>query len=1182
MSAQISFKDDASETERHDSMSRVENSEYHPSTHSLTGLLSSFQQRVGNRALYELFKSGVIQAKLKICPPHDICEEEAERVAEELMNDKDSVRPTRRSPAKTVSRQGEERGEKTGNKPNEPKEEEKSSYGEKEAPTWAVPMKYRIFFSDEIQSFVDVTTNRTYSKSEMDRLLGDAEDEKKFCEKLIPVLEKKLADLENLPPLELEEKEGVEIVNQAVYEVLQMCVELKGEWVGGYTNWGDPYSERFCAVSISDKGNPFLVFPFWQHERVHQRECLRAIDERKSKFGSLLETKVAAAGKLAGAKVFVASEIEAYRTAVSEIQHEVETYRSGDYGKSGIAPVCAPETFSIHKREDGGGPAQGANEMGAEKGGNSEATTGLESRIREMQGNGRPLSESVRSYFEPRFASDFSDVRVHTGEEATESARAINAKAFTFGNHIVFDQAEYSPDSESGQRLLAHELTHVVQQNGADVSTPSSAQKIMREEAAEQVSTQLPQRIETAHVSGAYTTGSAPQPRSLTQSLNPLQLSDDELLNEIMLIKQWLQKNPAPGSERNQLMLTLSALELHAGTRKLAGYTRQYGFITETATAALPGGKISIEFGRLAAGFSSGFLQGAILSIPEHSYRDLATELNLPENTAFFDLGVLSGIPVGALKDLKDNVVGLAELALYTSPFYQMYRSVKAGLEFLEAPTRTIERDLEIAKGVMEFLYALETDPAFLLTQGEALGVHCGGESGYWFSTEFMAMSPFMKGFVVGDKIGYVAFEIVLLFLPLEWLIKGTQASRVALAGSKLGKTLLKVLERAPGISRIIKAHRVFEEARAVEKAAEGAKVIEKSVESGTAVTKAADVEKAAAPIVETKKVVVPTPEAEKAAEQSVKAEKISATGKTAPETAAFKEEALKPTKVPEKIEALRGNLDQIEQKLMEKNAERLKAEAEVTARYRELESARRKTERFPEKRAEFEKMIEAAEERYEDAATKKMNLDEEISKLQAEKAKISKEIYRAEKGIQYPIDSTTRSVLERHGFKDYDEVTGIATKENGLIKIQKTEKGWKCTKDDMVISEYDIAIYKNQPGTDSFFEAHHAIQDEWAERKLVEFGYNSDEAPSILLRDKYSGTPHRMISDRQIERFKNIEKRTYMDERKFLLEDMQKIGVPPEIQNKMMNEVDGYFRKLRDTIKDPSVRKEIFGAWEG
>jgi uncharacterized protein DUF4157 len=81
-----------------------------------------------------------------------------------------------------------------------------------------------------------------------------------------------------------------------------------------------------------------------------------------------------------------------------------------------------------------------------------------------LQSSGSPLDPAARKWFESRFGRDFSDVRVHTDERAAQSARAVNALAYTSGEHIAFDAGQYAPYSERGQRLVAHELTHVVQQ----------------------------------------------------------------------------------------------------------------------------------------------------------------------------------------------------------------------------------------------------------------------------------------------------------------------------------------------------------------------------------------------------------------------------------------------------------------------------------------------------------------------------------------------------------------------------------------------------------------------------------------------------------------------------------------------------------------------------------------------
>jgi hypothetical protein len=77
---------------------------------------------------------------------------------------------------------------------------------------------------------------------------------------------------------------------------------------------------------------------------------------------------------------------------------------------------------------------------------------------------GQPLDSATRNFFEPRFGTDFGAVRVHTGSKAAESARAVNARAFTRGRDIFFGASEFKPDSTTGRMLIAHELVHTIQQ----------------------------------------------------------------------------------------------------------------------------------------------------------------------------------------------------------------------------------------------------------------------------------------------------------------------------------------------------------------------------------------------------------------------------------------------------------------------------------------------------------------------------------------------------------------------------------------------------------------------------------------------------------------------------------------------------------------------------------------------
>jgi hypothetical protein len=96
-------------------------------------------------------------------------------------------------------------------------------------------------------------------------------------------------------------------------------------------------------------------------------------------------------------------------------------------------------------------------------GGNSEVASDFTSRL----GAGAPLDAASRSCFEPRFGQDFGSVRIHDGPEAATAADRIQARAFTVGRDVAFAAGQYDPSSEGAKRLLAHELTHVVQQSGA-------------------------------------------------------------------------------------------------------------------------------------------------------------------------------------------------------------------------------------------------------------------------------------------------------------------------------------------------------------------------------------------------------------------------------------------------------------------------------------------------------------------------------------------------------------------------------------------------------------------------------------------------------------------------------------------------------------------------------------------
>jgi hypothetical protein len=122
---------------------------------------------------------------------------------------------------------------------------------------------------------------------------------------------------------------------------------------------------------------------------------------------------------------------------------------------------------------------------------------------------GEPMPTAVRAGFEARFGRDLSSVRVHSGPDAARSALSLNARAYTAGSHVVFGEDQYSPGSHTGRALLAHELTHVVQQAGARGShgRTGSGMAVQRDKLATIPRTSVRDRIAELKAQETYALG---------------------------------------------------------------------------------------------------------------------------------------------------------------------------------------------------------------------------------------------------------------------------------------------------------------------------------------------------------------------------------------------------------------------------------------------------------------------------------------------------------------------------------------------------------------------------------------------------------------------------------------------------------------------------------------------------
>lgn len=154
------------------------------------------------------------------------------------------------------------------------------------------------------------------------------------------------------------------------------------------------------------------------------------------------------------AKMVVGAANDRYEAEADRVATEVTRRLAGPASASANPVATGSDTGTVRREADpasaAGGPVDGATE----------------GRIRTASGGGTSLGGSVRDRMERGFGADFGRVRIHTGGHAADLNRQVGARAFTAGHDIFFGSGEYRPETASGQQLLAHELTHTIQQGG--------------------------------------------------------------------------------------------------------------------------------------------------------------------------------------------------------------------------------------------------------------------------------------------------------------------------------------------------------------------------------------------------------------------------------------------------------------------------------------------------------------------------------------------------------------------------------------------------------------------------------------------------------------------------------------------------------------------------------------------
>ncbi len=181
------------------------------------------------------------------------------------------------------------------------------------------------------------------------------------------------------------------------------------------------------------------------------------------------------------------------------------------------------------------------------------------------KGGGAPLDGGVRGEMEAALGTDFSGVRVHTGGDASASARAVQARAYTVGTDVVFDSGEYDPGSEAGRRTLAHELTHVVQQSEGEVAGTDTGNGVKVSDPSDEFERAAEASADAVIGGAASTPAPAAAPPGVQREAEPEEEEELQMLQREVAPEeeelQMLQREAAPEEEELQMLQREAAPE---------------------------------------------------------------------------------------------------------------------------------------------------------------------------------------------------------------------------------------------------------------------------------------------------------------------------------------------------------------------------------------------------------------------------------------------------------------------------------------------------------------------------------------------------------------------------------------------------------------------------------------------
>ena len=293
-----------------------------------------------------------------------------------------------------------------------------------------------------------------------------------------------------------------------------------------------------------------------------------------------------------------------------------------------------------------------------------------------LRGGGKPLDTTTRSLFESRFGQDFGQVRIHTDTQAAESARAINARAYTVGQDVVFGAGQYRPERSTGQELLAHELAHTIQQRAPRLGAPSLSPHSSSEQAADHAAKEaLHGRVNTQLGS----TGIGIARQSLTFDID--HLNQDTLLDEIEKVsnrlKDFKRLTTAGRLEDEKYLEQLLA----AFGRKVSDQPSLFGdsIVLDEARAVLRMVKQPRDQrNKLVSLFGIGFSDDVMASRAAQKLLESSTEFDTAERKELLTIAF----------NLMEPDTARAVLKTITDPRLRRGKKIRSGFERLSTSTR--------------------------------------------------------------------------------------------------------------------------------------------------------------------------------------------------------------------------------------------------------------------------------------------------------------------------------------------------------------------------------------------------------------------------------------------------------------------------------------------------------------